>query len=90
MELVAHLTRRMLERYTQPATARKQAALQTFDAVLAGDVAVAEHGVSARRVVNGGVSEDLPVNFSTIGALLVDAARIELATSALRTRRSPS
>jgi hypothetical protein len=73
-----------------PPKARKQATLETFDAVLADGAAVAEHAVSTRRVVNGGVSDDLPSNLLKVGALVVDAARIELATSALRTRRSPS
>jgi integrase len=69
MELVGHLTRRMLERYTHPATARKQATLETFDAVLADGAAVAEHAVSTRQVVNGGVSDDLPSDLLKVGAL---------------------
>ena len=47
METVGHLTRKMLQRYTHPAAARKQSALETFDRVLI-DAAHAEHTVSTR------------------------------------------
>ena len=47
METVGHLTRKMLQRYTHPASARKQSALETFDRVLL-DAAHAEHTVSTR------------------------------------------
>ena len=94
MELVGHLTRRMLKRYTHPPTARKQAAPQTFDRLFDEAATVGGHKTGTRQVVHGGSIEDVPaelLDFSTVqGALMVDAARIELATSALRTRRSPS
>jgi integrase len=47
METVGHLTRAMLQRYTHPASARKQSALETYDRVLL-DAARAEHTVSTR------------------------------------------
>jgi hypothetical protein len=47
METVRHLTRAMLQRYTHPASARKQSALETFDRVFL-DAARAEHTVSTR------------------------------------------
>ena len=47
METVGHLTRAMLQRYTHPANARKQSALETFDRVFL-DAAHAEHKVSTR------------------------------------------
>ena len=42
METVGHLTRAMLQRYTHPANARKQSALETYDRLIL-DAAHAEY-----------------------------------------------
>ncbi len=47
LETVGDLTRAMLQRYTHPASARKQSALETFDRVLV-DAVRAEHTMSTR------------------------------------------
>ena len=61
MELVGHLTKAMLDRYTHPPIERKRAALETFDRVLedgpppvtASEPPAKEHIASTRAVVNG-------------------------------------
>jgi hypothetical protein len=62
MELVGHLTRRMLERYTHPPTARKQAALQTFDALLADETTALGAPWPHARWSTRGVSTTWPQN----------------------------
>ena len=47
MELVGHLTKNMLARYTHPVTQRKQAALESFDCLVTG-VLTSEHKLSTR------------------------------------------
>jgi hypothetical protein len=64
MELVGHLTRRMLERYTHPPTALKQAALQTFDRLFDEAATVGGHKTGTRQVVHGGVSRTSPQNYA--------------------------
>ena len=59
MELVGHLTKRMLDRYTHPPIERKRAALETFDRLVAAPVTTVstpaiEHTVSTRAVAHGG------------------------------------
>jgi hypothetical protein len=85
METVGHLTKRMLERYAHPPAARKLMALETFDQALAGHtVATLEtspkHHPAAAHVAHRGNKS----------GLVVDGRRLELPTSALRTRRSPN
>ena len=50
MELVGHLTKAMLARYTHPVTQRKQAALESFDRLVtfAPSVLTGEHKLSTR------------------------------------------
>ena len=77
METVGHLTRAMLQRYTHPASARKQSALETFDRVLL-DLAQAEHTVSTR-------TDDETVVPSEIAEILKDfGGRQEARTPDLR------
>jgi integrase len=88
MELVGHLTKAMLARYTHPVTQRKQAALESFDRLVtfAPTVLTGEHKLSTR-------DEDVAMTDPEVAEMLkelVDGRRLELPTSALRTRRSPS
>ncbi len=71
----------MLARYTHPHNALKAGALESFAMVTNWSQ------TADQRVKGKGVSEEIQ---QTLEGKLVDAARIELATSALRTQRSPS
>jgi hypothetical protein len=83
METVGHLTKKMLERYAHPSSARKLAALDTFDHTRFVHAAATPTPRPILPVAR--VSKPLFLN-----GLLVDGRRLELPTSALRTRRSPS
>jgi len=77
MEISGHSTTRMLGRYTHPTEQRKIGALD-----LPWVVTNCAHADGADPITAKQIAELL--------GKLVDGARIELATSALRTQRSPS
>ena len=81
MDISGHSSARMLARYTHPTDLRKLSALESF-AMVTKRSQTPESASEAE-----GVSEEIK---QILSANLVDAARIELATSALRTQRSPS
>ena len=79
MEISGHSWTCMLARYTHSTTARKMDALEGLAASL------------GRKWAGDDQTPDGASDESSIPAgMLVDGARIELATSALRTQRSPS
>jgi len=81
MEISGHSSTRMLARYTHPTDARKDRRV---------DHAACEHTASTigcRRVRGPG---DAGGNQRNVEGKLVDGRRLELPTSALRTRRSPN
>ena len=81
MAVSGHSSTRMLARYTHPSESRKLDALATFK--LPGRVTTASQTETASEVEAAEITELLK-------KVLVDAGRIELPTSALRTQRSPS
>jgi hypothetical protein len=82
MDISRHSFTRMLARYTHPTDLGKLSALECFASVVTNRSQTADHPVEDQ-----GVSKEIQ---QILEGKLVDAARIELATSALRTQRSPS
>jgi integrase len=80
MAVSGHSSTRMLARYTHPSEARKLDAIATFR--LSGVTIPSQTG-TASEIEAAGIAE-------LLSKRLVDAGRIELPTSALRTQRSPS
>ena len=76
MSISGHSSTRMRERYTPPTLERRIAALNTFDL----STICPQTRYSTKR------QRKLPLLFE----ILVDGRRLELPTSALRTRRSPN
>ena len=73
MELVGHLTKAMLERYTHPPVERKRAALETFDRLVLElrpdqpSSPAIEHNVSTRAPARVGVSDKLTNLLKNVG-----------------------
>ena len=76
MSISGHSSTRMLERYTHPTLERRIAALDTFN-------------LSA-NVHKTPYSKMRQPKLPHLLRILVDGTRLELVTSALRTRRSPN
>jgi hypothetical protein len=84
METVGHLTKKMLERYAHPSSARKLAALDTFDQVRV------VHAAATSEQKKDDTPTSRVLQLLSISRLLVDGRRLELPTSALRTRPDAS
>jgi hypothetical protein len=66
MELVGHLTKKMLDRYTHPPIERKRAALESFDQVVAPPLSTfsvpPKRHIASTRAARNSVTDPDPAN----------------------------